>query len=411
MFMKYIKFLFLVHFLLSVENYTIYSQKLTIEDAVSIALENNQDIKTAKINAAKEEAIVLKSFNIPKPQLFIEFEGVKGSINNFESRKIGVSQDLEFPSVYFFRANVQNSQVNIAKMELNKLAYQIRYEVETAYLKVVLDNELLKIAKENLKLYDDFLYVAGKKYEAGSASNLEVLGAKVSKIKYENQVKSLESEITNSKSELRKLLNVSYFEYENLDSLSYKPFSIDKDDIMNLTIKNNPALKIIKYKKEKFSNKLSLSKSEFLPSLSFKYYKQKIGSENDFWGVEFGIGLPLWFWWEQTGNIKESSYEIDISNSEESSTKNSLTNEVNIFFEEYLNSTREVQFFNDEALFESNEILRQSKISYEEGAIDYVEYLQSLQLVYETKSQYVNSLYNYNHSIIKLKNLIAGEFK
>lgn len=411
MFMKYIKFLFLVHFLLSVENYTIYSQKLTIEDAVSIALENNQDIKTAKINAAKEEAIVLKSFNIPKPQLFIEFEGVKGSINNFESRKIGVSQDLEFPSVYFFRANVQNSQVNIAKMELNKLAYQIRYEVETAYLKVVLNNELLKIAKENLKLYDDFLYVAGKKYEAGSASNLEVLGAKVSKIKYENQVKSLESEITNSKSELRKLLNVSYFEYENLDGLSYKPFSIDKDDIMNLTIKNNPALKIIKYKKEKFSNKLSLSKSEFLPSLSFKYYKQKIGSENDFWGVEFGIGLPLWFWWEQTGNIKESSYEIDISNSEESSTKNSLTNEVNIFFEEYLNSTREVQFFNDEALFESNEILRQSKISYEEGAIDYVEYLQSLQLVYETKSQYVNSLYNYNHSIIKLKNLIAGEFK
>lgn len=411
MFMKYIKFLFLVHFVLSVENYTIYSQKLTIEDAVSIALENNQDIKTAKINVAKEEAIVLKSFNIPKPQLFIEFEGVKGSINNFESRKIGVSQDLEFPSVYFFRANVQNSQVNIAKMELNKLAYQIRYEVETAYLKVVLDNELLKIAKENLKLYEDFLYVAGKKYEAGSASNLEVLGAKVSKIKYENQVKSLESEITNSKSELRKLLNVSYFEYENLDSFSYKPFSIDKDDIMNLTIKNNPALKIIQYKKEKFSNKLSLSKSEFLPSLSFKYYKQKIGSENDFWGVEFGIGLPLWFWWEQTGNIKESSYEIDISNSEESSTKNSLTNEVNIFFEEYLNSTREVQFFNDEALFESNEILRQSKISYEEGAIDYVEYLQSLQLVYETKSQYVNSLYNYNHSIIKLKNLIAGEFK
>lgn len=411
MFMKYIKFLFLIHFLLSVDNHTVYSQKLTIEDAVFIALENNQDIKTAKINVAKEEAIVVKSFNIPKPQLFIEFEGVKGSINNFESRKIGVSQDLEFPSVYFFRANVQNSQVNIAKMELNKLAYQIRYEVESAYLKVVLNNELLKIAKENLKLYDDFLYVAGKKYEAGSASNLEVLGAKVSKIKYENQVKSLESEIVNSKSELRKLLNVSYFEYENLDGLSYKPFFINKDDIMNLTIKNNPALKIIKYKKEKFNNKLSLSKSEFLPSLSFKYYKQKIGSENDFWGVEFGIGIPLWFWWEQTGNIKESSYEIDISHSEESSMKTSLTNEVNIFFEEYLNSTREVQFFNDEALFESNEILRQSKISYEEGAIDYVEYLQSLQLVYETKSQYVNSLYNYNNSIIKLKNLIAGEFK
>lgn len=384
---------------------------LTLEDAVSIALENNQEIKSAKLNIKKEEAIKLKSFNIPRPELFIEFEGIKGSLKNFESRKIGISQELEFPTNYFMRANVQYSQINIAKMELSKLAYQIRFEVQSAYLKVVYNTELLKIAKENLKLYDDFLFVAGKKYETGSATNLEVLGAKVNKIKYENQVKSLESEIINSKSDLRKLLNVTYFNYGNLDEFKFKQLFLTKDEILNSALKNNPEMNIVKYKKEKFSNKLSLSKSELLPSLSFKYYKQKIGIENDFWGVEFGIGIPLWFWWEHTGNIKESSYELNISQSEEISIINSLTNDVNILFEEYLNSTREVQFFNDEALFESNEILRQSKISYEEGAIDYVEYLQALQIVYETRTQYLSSLFGYYTTIFKLEKLIGGEIK
>ena len=60
---------------------------------------------------------------------------------------------------------------------------------------------------------------------------------------------------------------------------------------------------------------------------------------------------------------------------------------------------------------EAAEILRQAKISYEEGAIDYVEYLQALQIVYDTKTQYYNALYNYYSTIFKLEKLIAGDIK
>jgi len=389
----------------------VFSQKLSMDEVVRVAIENNQEIKAAKLNIEKEEAVKLKSFDLPRPELFIEYEGVKGSLKNFESRKIGIRQELEFPTSYFLRSDVQGSQVDIAKQELNKLAYNIKYEVENAYLKLLLNYKLFEIAKENLKIYNDFLFVAERKYDAGSTLNLEVLGAKVNKIKFENQIKNLESEIVVAKSELRKLMNVTYFDIEPTDELSFKSLMLSKDEIMRVALSNNPDLKIINFQKEKFSNKVSLSKSELFPNLSVKYYRQKIANDAGFWGIEFGLGIPLWFWWEQTGNIKEANYELKIATSQEISIKRSVENDVNQTYEEYENGLRQMQFFHDEAIPEANEILRQAKISYEEGAIGYVEYLQTLQIVYETRTQYLNAIYNYNSSINKLEKITAGDIK
>lgn len=389
----------------------VLSQRMSMDDVVRAVIENNQQIKSAKLNIEKEEAAKLKSFNIPRPELFIEYEGVKGSLKNFESRRIGILQKLEFPVSYFLRSDVQGSQVDIAKQELNKLAYNIKYEAETAYLRLLLSYKLLEISKENLKIYNDFLIVAGKKLDAGATSSLEVLGAKVNKIKFENEVKNLESRIITAKSELRKLMNDSYFNIEPTDELSFKSITLSKDDIMKAALVNNPDLKIIYLQKEKFSNKVSLTKSELLPDLSFRYYNQKIGNDAGFWGVELGLGIPLWFWWESAGNIKEANYELKIAASQEINTKKSVENEVFQVFEEYENSLRQALFFHDEAIFEANEIFSKAKISYEEGAIGYVEYLQALQIVYETRTQYLNAVYEYNSSINKLKKITAGDIK
>lgn len=407
----YKKFIILVCFISFFNAGNLLTQKLNIDEVVNIAIENNQEIKTAKLKIEREKALKLSSFNIPKPQLFIEYEGIKSSLNNFESRKIGILQELEFPTNYFLRNDIQQSEVDIAKMELNKLAYEVKYEAESAYLSLLLNIKLLDAARDNLKIYNDFLFIAEKKYDAGATSNLEVLGAKVNKIKYENEIKNIESEIIKSKSELKKLMNVSYFSFEPADDLIFRVVQLDKNEILLVALSNNPVLKINKYQKEKFSKKKSLTKSQLLPDLSFKYYSQKIGNDAGFWGVEFGVGVPLWFWWEQSGNIKEADREFDIASSEEINIKKTIENDVNRSVEEFENGLRESLFFHIEAMPETDEILRQAKISYEEGAIDYVEYLQALQIVYETRTQYLKSLFNYYASIFKLEKLIGGEIK
>ena len=383
---------------------------LSINEIIRISIDNNQTIRSSRLNIEKENSIKLRSFNIPDPEVFIEYEGVKGSLSNSESRKIGIAQEIEFPLNYFLRSDVQSSQIKAAQEELNNSINNIKAEIKSSYSRLLLLIGLLRNSEENFKIYEEFSFIAEKKYEAGSTSNLEVLGSKVNMIKFENQIKNLESEIKTVQSEIRYLMNADYCILPE-GELSYKEINLNKTDMMISAVNNNPELKILKYRKEKSSDKISLSKSELYPDISLKYFRQKTGNDNNQWGMEIGLGIPLWFWSDATGKIKESNYEFKIASAEELNLKRSLENDFSRTFEEYENSLRQLKFFKEHAVKETDEILRQSKKSYDEGEIGYVEYLNALNLVYETKTQYLNSIYNYNQSIINMEKLTAGELK
>ncbi|MGH2574423.1 MAG: TolC family protein, partial [Ignavibacteria bacterium] len=234
--------------------------------------------------------------------------------------------------------------------------------------------------------------------------------AKVNKIKFENEIRNTESQIKIFQSELKKLMNVEYTIIP-ADDLKFDEIILSQDNLLKKAYSNNPELTMSRFQRQKFSNKRSLSKSELFPSFSFRYYNQKIGGENGFWGFEIGLGIPLWFWWEQTGNIKEADYEYRIASSDEIGIRKNIESELDQSYVDYQNSLRQLKFFRDEAIKESDEILRQAKIGYEEGAIDYVEYLQALNVSYDTKTQYLNSIFSYKNSIIRLEKITAGEIK
>lgn len=83
-------------------------------------------------------------------------------------------------------------------------------------------------------------------------------------------------------------MNIPDLNIEPADRLKYPKMRLDKAELLKKALSENPDLKINKFRKEKFSNKLSLTRSELLPNFSFRYYTQKIGDDAGFWGMEAG---------------------------------------------------------------------------------------------------------------------------
>lgn len=382
--------------------------KIELDEAIRISIENNLELKSLQFNIEKEESGIQSAVNIPKLGLFLEYEGVKGGLKNFGERKIGLKQDFEFPTVYTNRAAVQDYQTEIARAQLQKNINNIRSDVKENYAALVFSKNSIRIAKENLKFYEDFVNTAEIKYREGAGSNLELLGAKVNRIKFDNLIKNLESDAASSMLELNRLLNVSY-SVEVSGEQTFKKYNFTKDKLVRTALASNPELKIIKLTKLQSDSKVSLAISELLPDFSISYYNQKIGSESGYYGVEFGIGLPVWFWWEPAGKINRAKSELKISNSDELNLSRIIETKVLTAYEAYTNSLRQINFFTNEALMEADELVRVSKISYEEGAIGYSEYLQTLNTGNEVRTQYLEALYNYNLSIINLERLTGKE--
>ncbi|MEO8664850.1 MAG: TolC family protein [Ignavibacteria bacterium] len=377
-------------------------------EVIRIAIENNPDIRSSRYNLQKEEAGTSRSFNIPKLGLFVEYEGVKGSLENYGERKIGISQEFEFPSVYFNRSSIQDYQVEIARAQLENKINDLRSDVKENFAALIFNNNSIQIAKENLRSYEEFIKTAEIKYQEGAGSNLEVLGARVSKIKFDNLIKNLESNVTRSQLELKRLMNTDQNVVASGD-MSFKSYSFTKESLIQTALANNPELKILKLTKLQSDSKVSLAVSELLPNFSLSYFNQKIGNVNGYYGFEVGVGIPLFFWWEPSGNIKQAKLELKAIDSDEMNLSGKIESHVRIAFENYENSLRQLNFFTGEALKEADEITRAARLSYDEGAIGYAEYLQALNISNETRTQYLEALYNYNLSIINLERLIGKE--
>lgn len=57
----------------------------------------------------------------------------------------------------------------------------------------------------------------------------------------------------------------------------------------------------------------------------------------------------------------------------------------------------------------ANEILRMAQNSFQQGEIDYFQYIQSIENAYQIKIEYLNSLDEYNQTLLQLHYLTFNE--
>ncbi|MBN8568042.1 MAG: CusA/CzcA family heavy metal efflux RND transporter [Ignavibacteria bacterium] len=388
-----------------------FSQTDNLQQFIDAGVQNNSEIQALRLNVEKEEAGKKKSVNIPKPQLFLEYEGVKGGLENFESRKIGISQELEFPSVYFMRSDVQSVQIEIAKAELQSKINSITAEIKKLYFTVAVNSALIEIAKDNVRLSDDFLNIAERKRDAGFTTSLDVMNAKVNKTRTENELRNLENEFRKSFTELRLLLHSEGTELKIQPDTTIRYYDIQLDDLLKSAMQNNPDIRLSKLRKEQAENKISLAKSLLLPNLSLKYYNQKLGGESGYYGFEVGVGIPIWFFLESSGDIQQANVEKKITDVEEDLTARTVQTDVRNAFEDFLNNKRQSDFINKDVLEEARQILTATKRSYEEGVVSYTDFLQAMRTFMDVQSTYVRNWYNYKNSLINLEKLTGRVLK
>ena len=388
-----------------------FSQSNDLESYIERGIKGNSEIQAFRLTVEREEAALKKSVNIPKPQLFLEYEGVKGGLENFESRKIGISQDLEFPSVYFMRSDVQSVQIDIAKAELQNKINSITAEIKQLYYSVIRNSALKDLAKDIVSISDDFLKVAERKFDAGVVTSLDVLNAKVNKTRAENELKNIENDLRKTFIDFRLLLNAEESELKITIDTSTHFYNVQLEEMLSSAMKNNPEILLSKLRQDKAENRISLAKSLLLPNLSLKYYNQKLGTESGYYGFEVGVGIPVWFFLENSGEINEAKIEKKITQTEEYFTIKRVQANVKNAVEDFLNSKRQSEFVSKQVLDEARLIVDATRRSYEEGTANYSEFLQALKTFMEVQGAYTNNWYNFKISIINLEKLTGRVLK
>lgn len=372
------------------------SQKaVNLNQAIDIAIENNASLQASNARVVQAKELIGSAYNINKTDIYFNFDQNNIAENSEPLNVFGISQKIEFPTVYSKQKSVLKHQFNLMDYKYKNHEIELKKQVTIAYEKVVYSKMLNERYRYLDSLYQQFSYAAKRKFENGETNKLEYLTAnsKMREISvlYNQHKQQYEYTLIN----FNKLLQSDTL-YEVIDN-ELKP-----EKPVFLKLDTLPSLKLNSEKIGLAQSEINLAKNKFLPDLMVDVFR---GSNNGagskvYNGVQIGLAIPIAFGNNRT-QLKSSKLQLSIAEFEYNNYITQLTarqKEISLKIKMHKEA---IDYYQQTGMQLKNEILMSAGKSFKNGEIDYLQFIQLIDNAIQIELNYLNNLLNYNLTIIE----------
>lgn len=389
-------------------------RKLTLQQAIDEALANNQRIKIAQYQIDFQKTGKSGAITIPKTELLY----TNGEFNNptIQDNIYGISQRINFPSLYSSQFKLAKEKVNSSEQLKIIEENQLIGDVKSAYLQYVFVQEQRKLLQRQDSLYGNLDRSSLQRYKTGESTKLESVTSKAQSMQIKNRLQQNTADLKIANKQLQILLNTTDdIAVADSELLSYGL----KVDLESNSVVQSPLINYLQQQLKVNEQETKVERNKMLPDIIFGYNSQTfIGAQNTnpinqaytdsdrFSFYQVGIAIPI-FPSGHHSNIKAAKINEDIAQSHLDLTKTTLQGKLQNLLQEYYKFQSTLLYYQNEALPQAKLIIDNSEKSFKSGDISYAEYLQNLTLANTIQTDYLNSLYQYNQSIIVIETLMG----
>ena len=373
---------------------------ISLDSAIAISLRNHPMLQSANYNVQQQQVLKKNSFAL-SPLGADYLYGQKDGLNN--DYNFTVQQGFQFPTVYAAQGKLNNQKIILAQQQYAVTKNELIKNVTAAYYQLLYGQQQLKLYQQLDSIFKNFSDVADKKFLAGETAELEKLTAQAQWQSAKLKLQQTQSDVTVYETVLQQWLNTTQpiiLAEQTLQSLALPP-ALDTSQLYSSPI--------IQYQKQ-FVNvanaEWKYDKSKYAPSLSLGYVNQSIDKVNNFQGFIIGAQIPLFK--SGIGNIATASHINALkTQSQADNFKLQLNTQYTTAIQDFKKYNQSLQYYQQTGLFMADKILSSAQTAYTQGEINYVEYVQSIQQATFIKTDYLQTLNNFNQSVINLNYLIS----
>ncbi len=385
-----------------------YAQELTLDRAISLALEQSPDIRALQKEYVAEKGRAWTTWWLTDPSLSLDWEGIpSGSgLEQFDEKRVTLRQEIEFPTNIFWRNRLAAREVDAARWRLEQGKLNVRAAVIEAYYQHLAANQTLTLARERVTLAQNFYDKVRIRRQVGEAPAIEMVRANVELARAQNDLRGAESRARAAMARLNTVLGrTADTKLTATDSLSYRRLdgSITLESIRAQALAAHPVLREAGALVSAAGQLRKLAWGSLLPAIEVSGFRQNIGGNPDFYGVEVGLRLPLWFAFRQRGEIQQASALHAVQKNLQLRRKLDLLSEIETAFSEYQAQRDQVEAYTSTLLDQANEVYRIALRSYEEGEIGYLQVIEAQQTLIDVRQGYIDTLAGYYAAIAALE--------
>ena len=389
-------------------------QRINLKQAIQMALDSNLSVRSSAYLVDVQKALKGASWDIPKTSI----DGQYGQFNSYsKDNSFTVSQSFAFPTVYVNQHKLANANVKSSEWQLKTSQIEIATQVKQIYWQLAYLYSKQKLFAYQDSLYTGFQKAAELRAKTGETNRLEMISARSQSFEIKNQLKQINADLVIYNQKLQTILNVETTLYPAdtvLHRVDYLP-ATDKS-----VLAANPSVGYVNQQVEVSRLEKKLESSRALPDLSIGYFSQTMqgtqeingvprvfGTGNRFTGIQAGIAVPLWFA-PYSAKVKAAKFKEKVAQTNAEYYSKSLSGNYRSLMLEFSKNSNSVDYYEKQAIPEADLIIEQATKSYKAGAMDYLDYILSLNRALSIKQSYLDAQNNYNQTIISI-DFITGK--
>ena len=386
----------------------------SLPEAIDYALKNNASIVAAEHQVESQKQLKKTSFDLPKTEvsmLYGQYNGYPTNDNN-----ITITQSIPF---FALGSQSRLNQSRVASSELGKAVSEneLVFRVKQTYYMLAHAYSTRNLLLQQDSIFEGFYRAASARFKAGETNLLEETTAEAQRNEAKNRVRQIDSDIAALKSHFRALLNSDNLPDIIDKSLTEIQLTVSLD---SGAIATNPALAYARQQIDVAEAEKKVQAARAAPDLLVGYFNQTLigvedlesgtvaSSSDRFSGFQVGVAIPIWFGPHQ-GRARAAEYTRRAAESRHTSTRRTMEGQHQQAIQSYEKNKNSLAYYKESGLPNAELILKQSQAAFRNGEIGYAEYLLGLRNANSIKENYLQTLNDYNQSILFIEFLSGNK--
>ena len=366
------------------------AQVITLQQAQEMAIKNYPSMRAVHLNIQSQQALLPSAFNLGDTELSTGGEEI-GKGNEATYTLIALRQNLDIFSIGATKG-LLNQQLKVAEAEGRVVERDLMREVGIDYVNALVARHRTKVYEGLDSVFSDFEKAAKMRYETEATSKLEYISALQQLRQNELALRQAQVDEDIAKRNMNRWLGTETH-FLPADSLELS--------IETPLLNQAPTIQLANEKVKLTEKQVKAEKAEFLPKLYVQGGSQKIGNNSGYWSYEVGVSMPV-FSSERRAKAKAGKLQLEAEKAQQEHTELLLKSELQTLSANKEKWHEQLKYYREVVLPLAVEQQRVAIMSYHQGAIDYIGFIENMKEAAKVQLDYWDVYGEYLTSHIKL---------
>ena len=391
-----------------------------VEEYVRLAMERNPSILAAQQRVLRLRERIDQATSLDDPTLQITPIGEMAETAAGQVRVMtSLSQRLPYPGKLDTQGRIAEQDAVIAEQDLERIRLSVIADTRRAYWSLYYAVRAIEVTQESSDLLAQLRDVAQAKYRAGTTTQQAVLRASVELNNLNNELITLEQRRATAAGMLNMMIDRAVdAPLPDPEPIPLSEFDARLDALLASSERNNPSIKAIHERLERFRIERALSRLDRYPDFTVSVSYNIVDSEglsavangNDQWWLGFGLTLPIW-----QDRLDSAEREATRGILE---TAGALANEQNLVafrvqdaFVKVDTQQRQAELLRNVIVPEARQTVEASLSGYRAGEVDFLTLVDNWRKFLDYQLMYQSNLAELERSFAELEEAVGYDLE